>query len=159
MLELTLPWWELMLRGAVLYLTVIVLVRVTGKRQIGELTPFDLVLITFVGAAASRGLRGEEASVTGALIVIGTMLMLNMAIGKLIVHWRPFERALEGRPILLIREGKVDYAQLRREHISKNELLMTLRQQGCMSPHEAEYAVLETSGKISVKKREEGKAA
>lgn len=88
-----------------------------------------------------------------AAIVIAIMLLLDAGVG-LLSRWRPAERAIEGRPRFLLRGGRVDYRMLRSEQITRNDLLAALRAQGCFRPSQAEYAVLETSGKISVKKRE-----
>jgi uncharacterized membrane protein YcaP (DUF421 family) len=154
MLELAIPWWELILRGAAIYLTVLALLRLGGKRNVGELTPFDLVLLLLISEAASPALTAKADSWLAATIVIATMLALNFAIGYASLRWRRFENAVEGRPQFLLREGKVDYAMLKRESVSHRELLSALRQAECFSPHGAEYAVLEASGRISVKKKQ-----
>jgi uncharacterized membrane protein YcaP (DUF421 family) len=106
MFSLIVPWWELVVRGAVIFLSVLLLLRLSGKRQVGELTPFDLVLLLLISEAASPALTNDDKSWTAAVIVIGTMLLLNALI----------------------------------------------RAEGCNRPSQIEYAVLETSGKISVKK-------
>jgi uncharacterized membrane protein YcaP (DUF421 family) len=151
-LELTVPWWQLAVRGGVMFLGVLLLLRLSGKRQVGELTPFDLVLLLLVSEAASPALTGGDESMTGAAIVIATMLALNAVLGRIGSRSHRVERTLEGRPRFLIRNGRVDYTMLRRESVSKNDLLAALRAEGCGTPNQAEYAVLETSGKISVKK-------
>jgi uncharacterized membrane protein YcaP (DUF421 family) len=153
MFDLAVPWWELMARGAGMYLTVLALLRLGGKRQVGELTPFDLALLLLISEAASPALTAKSDSWLGSTIVVGTMLLLNFGIGRAILRWRLFEDVVEGRPQFLVRAGKVDYAMLQRESISHRELLSALRDAECFSPHEAEYAVLEASGKITVKKR------
>ena len=156
MLELAVPWWELVARGAAIYVTVLALLRLGGKRQVGELTPFDLVLLLLISEAASPALTATADSWLASTIVIGTMLMLNMAIGYVSLRWRRIEGIVEGRPQFLVRHGKVDYRMLRRESISHRELLSALREAECFSPRDAEYAVLEASGRITVKKRENG---
>ena len=156
MFTLSEPWWELLLRAAIVYLMVLLLLRLTGKRQVGEFTPFDLVLLLLISEGVSNALRADESSVSGAFLVISTMLGINWVMGKLSASSRPFERLIEGRPRFLIRNGTVDYRSLRRESISNSELLMALRAQQCFSPHDATYAVLETDGTISVCKRHKG---
>ena len=153
MLSLAIPWWELILRGAALYATVLLLLRLSGKRQVAEFTPFDLTLLLLISEAASPGLTGGADSWLASTIVIATLLAVNFTIGHLSLQWRRFEDAVEGRPQFLIRGGRVDYRRMRQESISKRELLSALRQQGCFRPSDAEYAVLEASGRISVKKR------
>jgi uncharacterized membrane protein YcaP (DUF421 family) len=155
MFTLTTPWWELVARGALIYLAVFLLLRLTGKRQVGQFTPFDLVLLLLISEACSNALSGGDGSLLGALILVGTMLVLNLAIGWVTERSSWVERFLEGRPRFLIKNGKVNYDVLRRESLSKNELLSALRQEGCFTPDEVEYAVLETSGRISVRRRDE----
>lgn len=152
MFSLTVPWWELALRGAVVFISVLLMLRLSGKRQVGELTPFDLVLLLLISEAASPSLTNDDTSWTGAMIVIATMLVLNALIGRLAARSRRFDRWLEGRPQFLIRRGRVQYGVLRRESVSKNDLMAAIRAEGCNRPAQVEYAVLETSGKISVKK-------
>lgn len=151
MFSLTVAWWELVLRGAIVFVSVLVMLRVTGKRQVGEFTPFDLVLLLLISEAASPSLTNGDNSWTGAMIVIATLLGLNALIGRLATRSRRFDRWLEGRPRFLIRRGRVQYGVLRRESISKNDLMAAIRAEGCERPSQVEYAILETSGRISVK--------
>jgi uncharacterized membrane protein YcaP (DUF421 family) len=144
MFALAEPWWELLVRGAAVYLMVLVLLRLTGKRLISE--------------GASNALRAGDSSITGAFLVIAVMLSINWALGKLGIHSKRFERLIEGRPRFLIRDGRVDYKSLRKESITHSDLLMSLRAHQCFSPREAAYAVLETDGTISVcKKQDQGR--
>jgi uncharacterized membrane protein YcaP (DUF421 family) len=154
MFELAVPWWELILRGAAIYVTVLALLRLGGKRQVGELTPFDLVLLLLISEAASPALTASSDSWLAVTIVIGTMLLVNFAIGRLTMRSRQFENLVEGRPRFLVRNGRVDYDTMRGEGISYRELLGALREAGCFTPKQAEYAVLEASGRISVRKRD-----
>ena len=158
MFALSEPWWELLIRGAAVYLMVLVLLRLTGKRQVGEFTPFDLVLLLLISEGASNALRADDSSITGAFLVIAVMLAITWALGKLGILSKRFERLIEGRPRFLIRDGRVDYKSLRRESITHSDLLMSLRAHQCFSPREAAYAVLETDGTISVcKKQDQGR--
>jgi uncharacterized membrane protein YcaP (DUF421 family) len=151
-LELAVPWWELIIRGGAIYATVLILLRFGGKRQVGELTPFDLVLLLLISEAASPALTAKADSWLASTLVIATMLAINYLIGALSRRWRRFEDAVEGRPRFLVRNGRVDYAAMRRESVSHRELLSALRDAECFSPRQAEYAVLEANGRISVKK-------
>lgn len=153
MFDLTLPWWELAVRAALIYLGVLLLLRLVGKRQFGELGPFDIILLLLISEGAANALGAGDFSVTAAAIVVVVMLLLDWGIGKLAVRWLKVERAIEGRPRFLVKRGRVDYATLRAEGITRNELLTALRAAGCFSPKEADYAVLETTGSISVRAR------
>lgn len=154
MFEPTVPLWEPFIRGALTYVAVLVLLRLTGKRQVGQFTPFDLVLLLLVSEAVSNGLSGGDNSITSGVIAMATMLLLNLAVGWTTMRSMRFEHTLEGRPQFLIKKGRVDYKVLRQEMLSKNDLLAAIREQGCFRPSEVEYAVLETSGRISVRKRD-----
>jgi uncharacterized membrane protein YcaP (DUF421 family) len=156
MFNLTLPWWELILRGGGVYLTVILLLRISGKRELGQLTPFDFVLLMLISEGASNALTAGDDSWLASVIVISTMLLLNAGLGYLTTRHARVERWMEGRPRFLIREGRVIYATLREESISNNELMAALRQNGCFRPSQVAYAILETTGEISVKKRGDG---
>lgn len=154
MFDLELPFWEPFARAILVYAGLLILLRLTGKRQVGELTPFDIILLLLISEGASQALHGGDRSVVGGAMLVVTLLAANWAVSKLGAHWRRFDRALEGRPCLLIRDGRVDYKLLRKESISHNELLAALRSAGCFTPHQAEYAVLESSGQISVRRRD-----
>lgn len=154
MFQLELPWWELLLRGALVYLVLLLLLRLFGKRQVGELTPFDIILLLLVSEGASEALHGGDRSIAAGLLIVVALLSLNAALGWLGARWRRFDHVLEGRPALLIRNGRVDYAMLRRVSISHNELLAALRAAECFTPHQAEYAVLESSGQITVRRKD-----
>lgn len=149
----TLPIWELFARGAIMFLAVLVLLRLFGKRQVGQMTPYDLVVLLLISEGASNGLRGDDNSILAAVIVIGTMLALNLAISFVSARSKVFDRLVEGTPEVLIRDGHVDYQKLWEVNVSKADLLSALRQNSCTTPHEAELAVLETNGQISVKKK------
>jgi uncharacterized membrane protein YcaP (DUF421 family) len=158
LVQLSLPWWELLLRGAAVYLMVLLLLRLAGKRQVGDLTPFDLTLLLLISEGAANAIRADENSITGAALVIAAMLAVNWAMSKIGVRSKRFDRLVEGRPQLLIRNGVVDYDALKRESVTHNDLLIALRQHECFSPHDAVYAVLETDGSISVCKRQNATA-
>jgi len=153
MFALELPWWEPLLRGVLIYLAVLALLRIFGKRQIGQFTPYDILLLLLISECVSQALSGGDSSLTASAILVVTLLALNGAVGWLGTRWRRFDRVLEGRPCLLLRDGRVDYALLRRAAVSHNELLAALRAAGCFTPHQAEYAVLESSGQISVRRK------
>ena len=98
MVDLAVPWCELIARGAAIYLTVLVLLRVGGKRQVGELTPFDLVLLLLISEAASPALTAGADSWLSSTIVIAAMIGLNAAVSWTTMRWRRFENAVEGQP-------------------------------------------------------------
>lgn len=149
----TLPIWELIARGAVVFVMVLVLLRLFGKRQVGQMTPYDLVVLLLISEGASNALRADDPSISAAAIVITSMLALNLVISFVTARSKVFDRLVEGSPEILIHDGRVDYEKLWTVNVSKADLLAALRAQQCTSPHEAELAVLETNGQISVKKK------
>ena len=149
----SLPIWELLARGAIVFLMVLVLLRVFGKRQVGQMTPYDLTVLLLISEGASNAIRADDNSITAAVIVIVTMLVLNLLVGFISARSKTFDRLVEGSPEILIRDGRVDYQKLWDVNISKADLLAALRAHECTTPHEAELAVLETNGHISVKKK------
>lgn len=153
MFSMTVPWWEIALRAAIVYAALFLLIRITGKREVGELTPFDLVFLLVIAEQVSPALTGGDESLAAAGIGLAVLMGLNLALTHLTARVRRAEHALEGRPRFLIRSGRVDYATMRREAVSKNELLAALRENGCFRPSQAEWAVLETTGSIAVKPR------
>jgi uncharacterized membrane protein YcaP (DUF421 family) len=153
MFSLTVSWWEIVVRAAIIYVALFALIRITGKREVGEMTPFDLVFLLVIAEQVSPALTGGDDSVAAALIGLVVLLLLNSGVTMLTTRWRRAERLLESKPRLLVRNGKVDYAVLRREGISKNELLAAIRQQGAWRPQQVDWAVIETSGSISMRIR------
>jgi uncharacterized membrane protein YcaP (DUF421 family) len=153
MFSLSVSVWELAVRAAIVYVVLFALIRLTGKREVGELSPFDLVFLLLISEQVSPALTGGDQSVSAALIGLFVLTALNALVTHLTARFPRAERVLEGRPRFLIRRGRVDYRTLRREAISKNELLAALRENGCFRPSQAEWAVLETDGAISVKPR------
>jgi uncharacterized membrane protein YcaP (DUF421 family) len=149
----TLPVWELVARGAIVFVAVLVLLRVFGKRQVGQMTPFDLAVLLLISEGASNAIRAEDHSITAAIVVVATMLGINLLIGFLAARSKVFDRLVEGTPEILIRDGRVDYEKLWAVNVSKADLLAALREHECTTPHEAELAVLEANGHISVKKK------
>lgn len=146
------PWWMRVLRGVLVYLGVIVMLRFSGKREVGQFTPFDLALLLIVSEAVSNALSAQESSWTGAMLSVASMLAVNQLIGVLTFKFRRFESLFQGDPEFVIRNGRVDYRALQRLRLRKRELLTALRKQGCMRPSEMAFAVLKPSGSITVKK-------
>ena len=147
------PWWEMVLRGAAVYVAVLVLVRLVGKRTVGQFTPFDLVLVVVLGESVGHSLVGEDHSLAGGLILAATLLSLNWGLGFLTARWPAFDRVVEGRPVLLARSGELYRDVLRKQSLSEKEFNMAMREQGVSDVAEVELAMLETSGNITIVKK------
>src|SRR6476646_7724612 len=107
MWNISLVWWEFVVRGVIIYIFLILLLRVTGKRQVGQLAPFDLVLLLVLSNAVQNAMNGGDNSVTGGIISATTLVLLNGLMGRLTYKNKTIERVVEGRPDILIHNGKV----------------------------------------------------
>ena len=151
--ELSAPWWVFVLRAVAVYVLVMVLVRVSGKRAVGQFTPFDLVLLILIGNAVQNGINGGDNSLTGAAIMATTLIALNYAVAYVTSRNRKVEKFVEGVPVLLARDGQLFEAVLRRELVSREDFREALRMNGVDDVAEVELALLETNGSISVVKK------
>ena len=151
--ELSAPWWQFVLRAVAIYVLVMVLVRVSGKRAVGQFTPFDLVLLILIGNAVQNGINGGDNSLTGAAIMATTLIALNYGVAFVTSRYRKVEKFVEGEPVVLARDGRVFERVLRRELVSRSDFDEALRMNGVEDVSEVELALLETNGSISVVKK------
>ena len=156
MWNLTVPWWELILRGIVVYVFLIVLLRLTGKRQVGQLAPFDLVLLLVLSNAVQNSMNGGDNSLLGGLVSATTLVLVNYLVGLLTFRSKRLESLIEGRPIVIVHNGKVFEDVMSRAQLTHHELHSALRQSGCDSVADVHFAVLENNGSISVTMRPKG---
>ena len=151
MWEIGLPhWWELVVRAAVVYAFLLVLLRLTGKRQVGQLAPFDLVLLLVLSNAVQNSMNGGDCSITGGLVLASTLVGMNWVLGWLTYRYKGIEALIEGRPMIVIHDGKVNRRAMRRYQITQHELEAALRAEGCSGPEDVRFAVLENSGQVTV---------
>lgn len=152
MFDIGLPWWEFVARGLIIYLALLLLVRLSGKRTVGQFTPFDLVVVLLLSEAVSNGLSGGDESVSGGLIVATTLIGLNFALGWLTSHYEPMEKAVEGREVLIGRNGELYEQVLRQQRVSPADVHKVLRENDCPLK-DMRCAFLEADGTISVIKK------
>jgi uncharacterized membrane protein YcaP (DUF421 family) len=145
------------LRTAAVYCVVLLGVRLSGKREVGQMTPFDLTLLLLLSNAVQNAMTGPDTSLMGGVIAACTLLALNYVIAELSGANRRFRRLVQGSPSLLIHNGKVVEAHLAREHVSMDELERAVREHGIAHLHEVALAVLEVDGSISVLKYDDVK--
>ena len=151
--QLSAPWWHFVLRACAIYALVMLLVRVSGKRAVGQFTPFDLVLLILIGNAVQNGINGGDNSLTGAAIMATTLIALNYGVAFVTSRSRKMEKFVEGEPVVLARNGKLFDGVLRRELVSSEDFRESLRMNGVEDVSEVELALLETNGSISVVKK------
>jgi uncharacterized membrane protein YcaP (DUF421 family) len=150
MWNLAIPVWELVLRSGVVYAFLLVLLRLTGKRQIGQLAPFDLVLLLVLSNAVQNSMNGGDNSLVGGLVSAVTLVTLNYGISYATFRSKRLEGLIEGRPQVIIHDGRVFEDVMRHAKLTHHELSAALRQAGCSCAEEVRVAVLENNGSISV---------
>ncbi|MCL7714696.1 DUF421 domain-containing protein [Stenotrophomonas mori] len=150
MFSLAMPWWAFVLRAVVVYAVVLGMVRLSGKRALGQITPFDVLLIVLLGNAVQNALLGQDTSLAGGLLLAATLIAINYAVGWLSTRYRGMERLLEGEPVLIARDGRLLASVLRRELVTRADFEAALRQQGCRGIDEVALALLETNGHITI---------
>lgn len=155
MFDMAMPWWEFIVRGGTVYLALLLMVRLSGKRTVGQFTPFDLLVVMLLSESVSNSLSGEDNSVLGGLIIAATLVFLNAVMGFVSSRSVTVERALEGSPVLLGRDGRVFDDMLRKHRVGKGEMEEALRKADC-AQHEMACAFLETDGDISILKKSPG---
>ncbi len=150
MLNMTVPWWELIVRSFIVYSFLLIILRITGKRQVGQLAPFDLVLLLVLSNAVQNSMNGGDNSLVGGLISAATLIALNFLIGYATYRSKKIEALVEGRPEVLIHNGKLFDDVMGRSQLTQAELESALRQAGCGSIGECHSAILENNGQVSV---------
>ena len=150
MWNMAIPVWEFVLRGVVVYGFLLVLLRLTGKRQVGQLAPFDLVLLLVLSNAVQNSMNGGDNSLIGGLISAGTLVAINFLVSFATYKSKKLEAIVEGHPQVLIHNGKVFDHVVAAAQLTHHELNAALRQGGCTCPEEVHLAILENNGSISV---------
>ena len=156
MFALAMPWWEFILRAVVVGAVVLGMVRLGGKRALGQITPFDVLLIVLLGNAVQNALLGQDTSLAGGLLLAATLITLNYTVGWVTTRSRRMERLIEGEPVLVARDGKLLDSVLRRELITQADFDAAMRQQGCGGIEEVALALLEINGHITIVPRTKG---
>jgi uncharacterized membrane protein YcaP (DUF421 family) len=145
-----LPWWELVLRGVIVYAFLLILIRITGRRQAGMMTPFDFILLLILSNTVQNAMNGGDNSLGGGLFLAGTLVVINWIMLLLSRHYRLVHWALVGRPAFLVRDGEIQEKVMYRERITHHELMSALRTAGLANIEQAKDVILETNGTISV---------
>ena len=141
---------ELILRVALVYAAVFMLLRIVGKKHVGELAPFDLVVLLLLSECVQNALIGDDKSLTGGIVAAAALFGLNQLVGYTAWRSKKAGRVLEGTPRVLVRHGRVLKDVLAHEQITQSELLEALRREGCTSLANVRYAVLENDGDITI---------
>ena len=143
---------EIALRTMAVYALVLVGIRLTGKREVGQMTPFDLTLLLLLSNSVQNAMTGPDTSVMGGATAALVLLTLNFLLAEVSGLNRRFRKMVQGSPTLLIHNGECVTAHMAKEHISMDELNRALREHGVNSVEDVSLAVLEVDGAISVLK-------
>lgn len=150
MWKLAQPWWEFVLRALAVYVFLLLALRLTGKRQVGQLAPFDLVLLLVLSNAVQNSMNAGDNTVTAGVILVLTLLAINGFVGWLTWRNKRMETFFEGKPQILVHNGDADEAMLRRERITRHELMSAIRAVGLSDLKDVRVAILENTGRINV---------
>ena len=150
MLTISVSWWELVVRGLVVYVFLILLLRLTGKRQIGQLSPFDLVLLLILSNAVQNSMNAGDNSLIGGLLSATTLVAVNYLVGLITFKSKKLETIIDGRPQVLIHDGVLFEDVMNEAKLTRRELDATLRQSGHFEIKDVKLAILENNGSVSV---------
>jgi uncharacterized membrane protein YcaP (DUF421 family) len=146
------PLALIVLRVCAVYLFLLVLVRLAGKREVGQLSPMEFLCVLLLSETVSPALTGGDHGVPAAMVAAFTLMALSILVNVLAFRSRWVEELTEGRPELLIRSGRIDRRVMRRERITRTELEAALRRHGLDSVERVARAYVETNGDITVLK-------
>jgi uncharacterized membrane protein YcaP (DUF421 family) len=140
---------DLVIRAAVVFAFVFLLTRITGRRELSQLEPFDVILLVVTGDLVQQGVTQSDYSVTGALIVISTIAVLSVFVSWLSFRFRAVRRVTEGEPVVLVHDGQPIERNMRRERITLEDIEAEARGNQIVSVRDLRWAILENDGRIS----------
>jgi uncharacterized membrane protein YcaP (DUF421 family) len=144
---------DLVVRGVVVYFVLFLLLRFIGKKHVGELSPFDLVVLLIISETVDGSLIGDDHSLIGGLISAATLVVVVQIVGYFTWRFRAVENFVDGVPQVLVRHGHVRDDVLNQEQVTRAELLEALRREGCSALTKVRFAILETDGSITLATR------
>ena len=150
MFLLPLPILEKLARPVIVYLVLVVLLRIFGKRELGQLNPFDLVVLLSLSNTVQNAIIGEDNSVTGGILGAFSLLAINWLVVRMLFRSRRLTRAFEGRATILVRDGQIDQRALKHESLTREELIEVIHRQGFEGVHQVRCCELEPNGSFYV---------
>ncbi len=150
MFQLPVPILEKLLRPVVVYLVLVLLLRIFGKRELAQLNPFDLVVLLSLSNTVQNAIIGDDNSVTGGVIGAFSLLAINWIVVRVLFRSQRMTRALEGRSTILVLNGQLDLKALSREALTRQELLDVIHKQGFEGFHQVHRCELEPNGTFYV---------
>lgn len=150
MTEMATPALQILVRSLLVYVGVLVGLRLMGKRELGQMTVFDLVVILLIANAVQNAMVGADVSIQGGLLAAAVLLAANRVVAALRIHSGVWGRLIEGTPTVLVQEGEFLEAALRKEGLERQQVEMAMREHGIDSLEQVRLAILETDGSISI---------
>ncbi len=150
MFQLPLPLIEKLLRPVIVYLVLVILLRLFGKRELAQLNPFDLVVLLSLSNTVQNAIIGDDNSVTGGVVGAFSLLTINWLVVRVLFRSERLTRVVEGRCAILVLEGQVDHAALKRESLTREELLQVIHRQGFEDFDQVRLCQLEPNGTFTV---------
>lgn len=142
---------EMILRAVAIYLILLVVFKIAGRRALLQMTSFDLILLLIISEATQQALLGNDFSVTGAMLTIVTLVVIDMLFGVLKKYIHGAESVLDGSPVILVSHGELQNDKLKKVDVSCDDILVSARQNhGITEMKEIKYAILERNGHISI---------
>ncbi len=146
---------EVVVRTLVVYLGLLLAVRLAGKREVGQMKPFDLVTLLIISNAVQNAMVGPDTSLIGGLVAAVVILLLNLAVGRLRQRYQLAKDVFEGSPTLLVHDGQFMLEHIRDEHVTETDVLQAMREHGIEDLSKVQSAVLEVDGSISIIPKEQ----
>lgn len=140
---------DIVIRAVFAFLLVFLITRIVGRRELGTLEPFDLILLVVLGDLIQQGVTQSDYSITGMTLAVGTIALMTVIVSYLSFRFRRLRPLLDGEPIVMLQDGKVLEHNLKRERLTEEELAMEARLQQIESLDKVEWAILEKGGQIS----------
>jgi uncharacterized membrane protein YcaP (DUF421 family) len=145
---------DIVLRATAMFFALFALLRLLGKRELGQMTPFEVVVLVVMGDLIQQGITHNDFSLTGAILAIVTFAFWGVALGWIVYLFPRLKKAFEGEPRVIVRHGELLEANLRRDRMTRAEIESEMRLAGIARIGDVDWAILEPSGKISFIKRD-----
>ena len=152
MFDMQVAWWEFIVRAAVVYAALLTMVRLSGKRTVGQFTPFDLVVVMLLSEAVSGSINAQDESLPGGLIAAATLILLNVLTALVSARNPRIDGIVEGNPVLVGRDGVIYDDVLKRQRVARSDVDKALRDADC-EVEDMRMAILEADGKINILKK------
>lgn len=142
---------ESVIRAAVVYVVLLILFRIAGKRSLAEVTSFDLVLLLIISEATQQAMIDNDNSMTNALLLVSTLIGMNILFSVVATRWKAFSKLVEDVPLVILEDGKPIREHMRKERVEEDEILEAAREtQGLERLDQIKYAILERTGHITI---------